>query len=186
MPQINLLPWREEQREERKRQFLGVLVLMVLLALAIGLAWSAAVNLQIAAQKSRNAMLEAEIATLAQRTAEIGNLQAQRGEILERIQVIKGLQVNRPEIVRLYEQLAHAFPDGVYINKLQFADNTLSMDGKAESNNRISALMRNLDQAEKFASPSLRTVTADSELGEQGSSFHMTAQVVDLGVVASE
>jgi len=93
--------------------------------------------------------------------------------------VIKGLQTNRPEIVRLFDQLVQATPDGVYMLSLSVTGNSLSFEGKAESNNRISALMRQIDASEKFSQPNLTTVTADSELGAQGSRFSMTAQVMD-------
>lgn len=177
MPDINLLPWREEQREERKRQFLSALVLVAILAGLIGFAWNTIVNSKIASQDSRNSLLDAQIKLLDAEAKEIRELKEDKAEMLDRMQVIKGLQTNRPEIVKLYDQLVVSMPDGIYISNLAVQGNRMSMDGKAESNNRISALMRQLDQAEKFNSPNLEEVTADKELGSQGSQFTMTAVI---------
>lgn len=177
MPDINLLPWREEQREERKRQFLSALVLVAILAGVIGFVWNSLVVSRIDGQLDRNSLLEAQIKLLDSEANEIRSLKEEKAEMLDRMEVIKGLQINRPEIVKLYDQLVTSMPDGVYISDLEVSGSRLSMQGKAESNNRISALMRQLNQAEKFSDPNLAEVTADRELGSQGSQFTMTAVV---------
>lgn len=179
MPDINLLPWREAEREERKRQFFSALVLTCVLAALIGFAWDSFVNTKIAAQQRRNDLLQTEITRLDAMAAEIRELRRTKAEMLDRMEVIKGLQTNRPEIVRLFDQLVQVTPDGVYLLSLSVAGDVLSFEGKAESNNRISALMRQIDASEKFSEPNLTTVTADSELGAQGSRFSMTAQVMN-------
>jgi len=180
MPDINLLPWREEVREERKRQFFSALALTAVLSGMIGFAWHSWTNSIIGEQQTRNKMLEDEITKLDSQASEIRKLKDTKSEMLDRMQVIKGLQTNRPEIVKLYDQLVRVMPDGVYLSNLSVAAGAVSMDGKAESNNRISALMRQLDQSSKFSQPNLTQVTADSELGEQGSEFTMTAVVPEL------
>jgi len=179
MPDINLLPWREAQREERKRQFFSALVLTCVLAGLIGFAWNSFINSQVTAQQRRNDLLQTEITKLDAMAAEIRELRRAKAEMLDRMEVIKGLQTNRPEIVRLFDQLVQVTPDGVYLLSMTVSGTALSFEGKAESNNRISALMRQIDASDKFTQPNLTTVTADFELGAQGSRFSMTAQVVD-------
>ena len=181
MPDINLLPWREELREERKRQFFSTLVLTAILAGLIGFAWYTWVSAFINAQERRNQMLETEISALNKQADEIRAFKKQKSEMLDRMEVIKGLQTNRPEIVRLFDQLAQVIPDGVYLSSLSVDGSAVSMQGKAESNNRISSFMRQLDRSGKFAQPNLTKVTADKELGSQGSQFTMAAKVVDQG-----
>lgn len=179
MPDINLLPWREELREERKRQFFSAMILTAILAGIIGFAWHSRVNVIIDAQERRNEMLEVEISALDTQANEIRELKKRKNEMLDRMEVIKGLQTNRPEIVKLYDQLVQVVPDGVYLSSFEVDGNSVSMEGKAESNNRISTFMRQLDRSGKFSSPNLTKVTADRELGDQGSQFSMAALVVD-------
>jgi len=179
MPDINLLPWREELREERKRQFFSALVLTAVLAGIIGFAWNTWVNSFVDAQERRNQMLETEISALDTQANEIRKLKKQKSEMLDRMEVIKGLQTNRPEIVKLYDQLVQVVPDGVYISSFTVNGSSASLEGKAESNNRISSFMRQLDRSEKFEQPNLTKVTADRELGDQGSQFTMAVKIVD-------
>ena len=178
MPDINLLPWREYLREERKRQFFAALILTAVLARIIGFAWNTWVNSFIDAQEQRNQLLETEIAALDAQANEIRKLKKQKSEMLDRMEVIKGLQTNRPEIVKLYDQLVQVVPDGVYLSSFSVDGDSVSMQGKAESNNRISSFMRQLDRSDKFAQPNLTEVNADRELGEQGSQFTMAARVI--------
>ena len=177
MPDINLLPWREELREERKRQFTVVVSGTVILALLVGYSLEFGVSTDIQIQNSRNTMLQQGIDQLNQQIAEINELKDRKSDMIDRMTVIKGLQTNRPEIVKFFDQFARSIPDGTYITELSLQGTTLSLEGKSESNNRISALMRSLDGMEKFVSPNLTRVEADNELGPQGNSFTMTAAV---------
>lgn len=177
MPDINLLPWREELREERKRQFTVVVTGTVILALLVGYSMEFSVNTDIQFQNSRNSMLQAGIDELNREIAEINELKERKSDMIDRMTVIKGLQTNRPEIVKLFDQFARTVPDGTFITEFDLAGSTVSIEGKAESNNRIAAFMRALDATEKFASPNLTRVDADSALGPQGSNFTMTVAV---------
>ena len=178
MPDINLLPWREALREERKRQFTVVLSGTLVLAVLVGYSMEFRVGGAIQVQNSRNTMLQTGIDQLNQQIAEISALRERKADMIDRMTVIKGLQTNRPEIVKLFDQFARSVPDGAYITAMQLQRNTISFEGKAESNNRVSALMRSLDAAEKFVSPNLTRVDADNALGAQGSSFSMTVALV--------
>ena len=177
MPDINLLPWREELREERKRQFTVVVSGVFILGLLIGYAWEVNISSKINAQEARNSVLQAGIDDLETQVAEIRALRDSKADMIDRMAVIKGLQTNRPEIVRLFDEFARSIPDGTYIEELAVVGNSLSLEGKAESNNRVSAFMRQLDNSEKFSAPNLTRVDADPTLGDQGSSFTMVIQV---------
>lgn len=186
MPEINLLPWREELREERKRQFLTVLAGVAILSVLIGILWTVIRSTEIDGQLARNRLLNEEIKKLEAEVSEITELKQKRADMLDRMAVIKGLQTNRPEIVKLFDQFVRVMPDGTYVSRVEMAGNSFSVEGKAESNQRISSLMRRMDQTEKFTDPNLTTVNADRELGDQGSSFEMTATIASESQPAGE
>jgi len=184
MASINLLPWRDELREERKRQFLSVLACFVLLAGLIGLLWVGVQTAQIKNQVATNAALQSGIAELDEEIEGIQKLKDDKEDMLDRMQVIKGLQGNRPEIVKLFDQFVQVIPEGTYVSRIEASGATLSVEGKTESNQRISSFMRSMDQTAKFSDPNLTTVNADRELGDQGSSFEMTATIVNESELA--
>ena len=124
-------------------------------------------------QQERNQLLKTEIAKLDKQVAEIRELKKRRQQMLDRMQVIQSLQSNRPEIVKIFDEFVRSVPDGVYFEKMERKGSAISLVGYAESTNRVSALMRKLDAAEKFANPNLTVVEADETLGEQGSRFEM-------------
>lgn len=160
MARINLLPWREELREERRKRFL--LALVGALVGAVGLTLLAAQYLsnEIDFQTARNAHLTGEIAVLDERIKQISELKARRQQLLERMRIIQDLQGNRPVSARIFDQLARTLPDGVYFTEVKMEEGTLSIKGAAASNNRVSDLMRNLDSSELFDAPSLTEVKA--------------------------
>ena len=177
MARINLLPWREWERERRKKQFLGnlagVFVLGVVLVLGAGLFLDGRID----NQKQRNAFLEREIAVLDQKIAEIRDLQKTREELLARIRVILELQGNRPVIVRVFDELVRTLAPGVHFRSLKMQGSLLTLDGSAESNNRISSLMRNLDASDWFAQPNLKSIKEDPgsvHYGPQANEFNLT------------
>lgn len=179
MPEINLLPWREELREERKRQFLTVLAGVAILAALIGLLWITVQTAEIKNQAAVNNELQAGIDKLDKEIEDIQRLKKDKADMLDRMSVIKGLQSNRPEIVKLFDQFVRVMPEGTFVSRVEVSGNTFALEGKAESNQRISSLMRLMDQRAKFSDPNLTTVNADRELGDQGSSFEMTATIVN-------
>jgi len=177
MANINLLPWREARRQERKKQFLvGLCATVVGAALAV-LLWDVMVNAQIDYQQSRNQHLRTHIALLDQEVAEIRDLQRKRNQLVERMRVIQALQGNRPVIVRLLDQLVRTVPDGVFYTSLETKANVVSIEGVAESNNRVSSLMRRLDASDWLESPNLDAVQAAPEYGEQATTFKLTVNL---------
>ena len=177
MANINLLPWREARRQERKKQFLvGLGATVVGAALAV-LLWDVMVNAQIDYQQSRNQHLRTHIALLDQEVAEIRDLQRKRSQLIERMRVIQALQGNRPVIVRLLDQLVRTVPDGVFYTSLETKANVVSIEGVAESNNRVSSLMRRLDASDWLENPNLDAVQAAPEYGEQATTFKLTVNL---------
>lgn len=182
MAKINLLPWREAHRAEKKKEFITLICVVLVAAIVVSFGWDRVVNAQIANQESRNQLLQGEIAKLDKQVAEIKELKKRRQDLLDRMQVIQELQGNRPEIVKLYDEFVRAVPDGVYFTQMTLKDKQISLEGYAESNNRVSALMRRLDASYKFAEPNLTKVQADPMLGEDGSRFEMRVKVITAPV----
>jgi type IV pilus assembly protein PilN len=174
MANINLLPWRDEYRKEKQQEFVTIIVGVVILSAAVAYGWVSSVNSAIEHQNSRNQYLQVEIKALDKKVAEIRELKNRRKELLERMKVIQGLQGKRPLIVRYFDELVRSVPEGVYITNLKRAGDVISIDGITESNVRVSALMRNLDESDWFGAPNLSSVKAEPKFGEQASSFKLT------------
>lgn len=180
MANINLLPWRDELRAEKQRQFYTVLGLVAVMAGAVIFVWLSSVNAQIESQRVRNNILTREIADLEKKVAEIKDLRQRREDLVGRMEVIQRLQGDRPQIVRVFDDLVRVVPDGVYFTKLQRAGAQISIEGVAESNNRVSSLMRQLDESQWFEGPNLQSVTRAKEGGDEElipNSFKMTVQI---------
>ncbi|MGA0805189.1 MAG: PilN domain-containing protein [Pseudohongiellaceae bacterium] len=181
MANINLLPWRERRREARKQQF------FVSLALAAGLAGlllfgaDRVLVSQIGNQYARNRYLTDQIALLDQEIAEIRQLQQQKKDLAIRMAVIRDLHGKRPVIVHLFDELVRTLPEGVFYDSITRTEDSISIVGSAESNSRVSALMRSLDDSEWFANPDLRQVTAEAGATGSGGSrrnrFQLTVSI---------
>ncbi len=177
MANINLLPWREESRREKKREFLGYLAVTLLAGLVAVVFWVFLVNQRIETQQARNALLSKEIAALDEKVKEINELKKRREQVLARMRVIQELQGNRPDVVRVFDELVRVLPEGVYLETLSRQGENISLVGYAESNNRIAAMMRAIESSYKFDEPSLTKVVADHRLGEQGNRFDLRLKV---------
>jgi len=181
MAQINLLPWREQRREQLRKEFFAVLgavagagAVVVLLAIFF-------VNMQIDDQNGRNGYLRGHIAELDKKVAEIRTLQSRRNQLIDRMKVIQDLQGTRPVIVRIFDEIVRTLPDGVFYTGLQSTGQTISIQGIAESNNRVSSLMRKLEASEWFSDPVLKGVKAQPKYGEQANEFDLTVKVTMPG-----
>lgn len=176
-PNINLLPWRESSRQARKRRFLLAVGASCLTSVLIVLCWGLGVDAQHVQQQLRNRYLEDHIAVLDQQLAEIGDLQRQRIQLIERMRVIESLQGNRPAIVRLLDQLVRTVPEGVFYTSVKAAGNVVSIEGVSESNNRVSALMRNLGASAWLKNPNLDAIQAAPKFGDQAATFRLTVNI---------
>lgn len=176
MARINLLPWREQLREERKKRFFAALVVSVMVGVAVVFVGDLIMSNSVSAQISRNQYLQSHINTLNKSIAEIKDLRTKREQLLERMQVIQSLQGNRPVSVRVFDQLARVVPKGVYFKKVSMNGSIMKLVGIAESNNQISELMRNFDNSEWFTDPNLTAVRKVSADGERQNEFDLTIQ----------
>lgn len=160
MARINLLPWREQLREERKKRFVAALVGVLLAGICIVLLYGRYLSASIDQQNARNAHVREQITVLDARIKEISELRARRKQLLERMKIIQDLQGNRPIIAHIFDQLARTLPDGVYFTDVKLQDSLISISGAAESNNRVSDLLRNLNASDWLEAPSLTEVKA--------------------------
>ncbi len=177
MPNINLLPWREWERERRRKEFLVQLGGIFVVAVGVVLAVEQYLDAAILGQEGRNDFLNRKIKIIDTQIAEISDLRRQREDLLARMRVIQQLQGNRPVIVRVFDELVQTLAKGVHYGKFKKSGMTLSVTGVAESNNRISALMRNLDGSDWFSEPNLKGIKEDptnSDYGEQASTFDLS------------
>ncbi|HEY5646550.1 MAG TPA: PilN domain-containing protein [Pseudomonadales bacterium] len=177
MAHINLLPWREWERERRKKEFLANLVGVIVLGAVLVFAGGWMLDSSIDEQNARNSFLQSRIAELDAKIVEIAKLEQQKQDLEDRMELIQELQGNRPVIVRVFDELVRTLSSGVHYKKLSMTGQNLSVAGIAESNNRISSLMRNLDESEWFQSPNLRSIKEDpdnSDYGPQASTFDLT------------
>lgn len=166
MTKINLLPWREERRKELQRQFFSVLGgIAVLSGLCVYVVYGFYSG-EVDGQNARNKFVEGKIAEFETKISEIRELQDRRDQIVDSMKVIQELQGNRPVIVHAMGALASTIPEGVYYTKIEKKGSFYKLYGIAETNNKISKLMRNLDDSEWFKSPNLEKVvgvTQDKE-----------------------
>lgn len=165
MIRINLLPHREEKRRLRRQQFYTLSALMVVLGCVIGLLVHGIYASRIERQEARNAFLRAESANLGEQIGEIGRLREQIDALLARKQVIEALQGHRAEMVQLMNELARAVPEGVVLKSLKQDGDRITLVGHAQSNARVSHLMRNMDDSaflERAALVEVKAVTLNN------------------------
>lgn len=178
MARINLLPWREELRKEQRRQFFVVLLGMgVLMLLLIGYVhWH--VEGMIAHQEGRNGFLQNQIKEVEVKIKEIEELEQQIGQLRSRMKVIEQLQGNRSQVVHVFEELAKAVPEGLFISSAKQTGSSLAIEGRAQSNARVSSFMRNLDASSWFDNPALDVIETDSKAGQGMRSFKLRVTTV--------
>jgi type IV pilus assembly protein PilN len=166
MPRINLLPWRAEQRAQRRNQFFIGLGVAVAAAALVVLLSNLVMGAIIDNQRDRNKTLQSEIEALDARIKEIIDLEAKKESLLARMEIIEQLQRSRPEIVHVFDQLVRTLPDGVNLTAIKQTGLQVQIKGAAESNTRVSALMRNIDKSGWLKEPDLEVVEVKSAAGK--------------------
>lgn len=163
MARINLLPWREERRKQRQREFYGMLGFAALAGVILsGLLWFY-YSQQISGQNDRNAFLETEIAKVKEQNKEIERLDKQKARLLARKEVIEELQGKRSQMVHLFDSLVRTIPDGVVLTALKQEGDILTLEGRTQSNARVSTYMRNLEGSGWMSSPELSIIEAKAQ-----------------------
>lgn len=180
MPRINLLPWREEERKRRQRDFLiamaGAFVAGVVVVGLTMFAYSGMID----DQQARNARLQAEIAELDKSIKEIDGLEAQKVRLLARMEIIEQLQSSRPVIVHLFDEVTRLLPEGVYLTGLKQTGSNVEVTGVAQSSTRVSALMRQIDASEWLTDPDLVKVESTEPGPGRQARFIVTLKQIQL------
>ncbi len=184
MARINLLPWREALRKERKQRFIALWCVSVLAGAVLVFTGGLYISNGIDQQHSRNQYLQNQISQLNQRISEIKDLKTKKEQLLERMEVIQNLQGNRPVIVRIFDQLARMVPEGVYFKEVILSGDRLTLVGVADANDRISALMRNFDDSDWFAEPNLTAVRKVTASSQRWNEFDLT--VIQINPIKAE
>lgn len=152
---INLLPHREQKRQARQRQFVGLTILLAIVGVAIVGIVHLVLDANIRNQQSRNQLLKTKIAELDAQIKEIDKLRDQIQQVLARKQVVETLQANRNEAVHLLDQLVRQLPEGIYLRSVKQTDKKVTIVGYAQSNARVSTLMRNIEGSPWLERPEL-------------------------------
>jgi len=177
MLKINLLPWREEARRERQRQFLyslvGTLVLGAILVLVVGLFF----DQKISIQEARNQKIQTEINRLQQRIDRIAELERTRNRLLSRKQIIEQLQASRSLTVELLDKLAKTIPVGVTLTDVRQQGQAVTLLGTSQSNARVSAYLASLEEMDLFTNPELQYVRAAAEPIARSESYEFAINV---------
>lgn len=160
MHRINLLPWREEQRKQKQKEYMTQLGLVALLGLGIILGAHTFLSQKISAQESRNNRLDQEIKLVDQRLKEIKELEVVKKALVDRMEVIQQLQESRPEVVHLFDDLNNTLPEGLFLTLISQEGTTLTIEGKSESNARVSTYMRNLEKSKWLDNATLLYIEA--------------------------
>lgn len=161
---INLLDWRAELRERRKKQFMNTVAGSLVMAAGVVVLGLLSVNRAIENQQERNQILRDEIALIEKQIKEIQELEKVRANLLARMQIIEKLQQSRAQVVHYFDELVNTIPEGVYLTSVKQKGNNSSIDGTAESNGRVSTYMKNLEASPYFKDPRL-VVIKTSESG---------------------
>lgn len=165
MTKINLLPWRETYRKQKQNEFYAILLGGIMFAGGLVFAGSQFMQSKIDFQESRNNYLNSEIQALQRELQEIKELETTKNNLLARMEIIQTLQSQRPQLVHIFHELANRLPDGIYLTSMEEKSGSMILEGRAESNARVSALMRKLDQSDWFAQPVLDIIEADQQQG---------------------
>jgi type IV pilus assembly protein PilN len=155
MARINLLPWREEKRKERQRQFMSSMLLTAIFGVVLVFFTGFVFDQKISHQQARNQLVQNEIELLEVRIKKIDELERTRARLLSRKQVIERLQASRSTTVELLDKLAKTIPVGVTLTTIRQQGNDLALVGSSQSNARVSAYLRELDGNDLFLNPQL-------------------------------
>lgn len=163
MARINLLPWRAERRVQRQREFYVMLAAAAVAGLLLSFLLWFHYDRQVAGQTERNEFLKAEIAKVQAQNKEIERLDEQKRRLLARKDVIEKLQANRSQMVHLFDSLVRTIPDGVMLGNIKQDGEVLTLEGRAQSNARVSSYMRNLETSGWMTKPELSIIEAKPE-----------------------
>src|SRR5271170_3818283 len=181
MPRINLLPWREQERKVRRREFMVAAGGAVFAAIIFTLGGKLLYSQWTDSQNAKNELLRNEIKKLDAQIADIQDLENRKQRLVARMEIIERLQRKRPEIVHLFDEIVKTVPEGVYLTNIKQSGNKLEIHGVAQSSTRVSTFMRNIDGSVWMDNPVLLVVeSANKDSSTGGSNFTLTSDVVGV------
>jgi type IV pilus assembly protein PilN len=181
MPRINLLPWREQERKVRRREFMSFLAGAAIIGVVCVLFGKYVVYASwIDSQNDKNHLLKREIVKLDAQIADIQDLENRKQRLVARMEIIEKLQRKRPEIVHLFDELVKTVPEGIYLTQMKETGKKLEIKGIAQSSTRVSTFMRNIDSSAWMDNPQLQVVESAKDSPTGGSSFTLTSDVVGV------
>jgi len=186
MAHINLLPWREKQRQAQKQNYLAVLAFTGVMAGLVFWFIGQAIDQQIGNQNARNKYLETEIAKLDSLIGEIQKVRDSKDEIEKRMALIEQLQSSRNLAPTMLDELVRVLPPGVSFTSMSRSDNVIEIDGVSDSNNRLSDFMRQLDNSAVFKDAELSTIVADTSASDAVSAFNLRVRLSDKVLNSAE
>jgi len=185
MPRINLLPWREQERKVRRREFYiaaGAAVFAGILFMAGGkLVYASWID----SQTEKNNLLKKEIVKLDSQIADIQDLENRKQRLVARMEIIEKLQRSRPQVVHLFYEMVKTVPEGIYLTEIKQTNRKLEIKGVAQSSTRVSTFMRNIDASTWMDNPVLQVVEAAKDSPTGGSSFTLFTDMVGVDVDSS-
>ncbi|MDP9084234.1 MAG: PilN domain-containing protein [Pseudomonadota bacterium] len=180
MPRINLLPWREQERKVRRREFAVALGAAAFAAVIFVMGGKLLYSSWTDSQNEKNNLLKKEIVKLDAAIADIQDLETRKQRLVARMEIIEKLQRKRPEIVHLFDELVKTVPEGIYLTAINQTGNKLEIHGVAQSSTRVSTFMRNIDSSTWMDNPQLQVVEAAKDSATGGSNFTLTSDVVGV------
>ncbi|MFT4045103.1 MAG: PilN domain-containing protein [Solimonas sp.] len=176
---INLLDWRKERRERRKKEFAALLGLGVLAAVVVVAAAYAAMTAEFDNQRAHNERLKSEIKEMDKKITEIAELEKVKNNLLARMRVIEELQANRAATVHFFDEIVGTLPEGVSLTGLKQDGDRVTIDGLADSNGRISTYMKNLDASPWFSDPRLVVIKSSDKDRQRKSEFTLSVKTLN-------
>lgn len=186
MARINLLPWRAERRKQRQKEFGVMLAFAALAGLALWFLVNSYYNGQISGQEERNAYLQDQISQVDTKIKEIEELDRQKSRLLARKEVIEQLQANRSQMVHLFDSLVRTIPDGVVLTSIKQEGEKLTLEGRSQSNARVSTYMRNLEGSGWMTSPELSIIEATGAVKGLPYAFSLTVTLANPNAARDE
>ncbi len=176
MAKINLLPWREALRKEKQTEFLVTVAIFAVMAAVIwgGVHWYHSEVIKY--RENRLSYIDSQIKVLDKKIQEIKRLEKEKERLLARMRAIERLQGNRPLVVRLFDEIVNALPEGVSLEKLTQKGRNITINGVAQSNARVSSFMRNLEKSEWLKNPDLDVIQSQVKEGPRISNFTLRFQ----------
>lgn len=178
MASINLLPWREAARKQQQLNYLAILAQVAVLTFVLMFFVYWLYGARVEGQISRNALLQSEIQVLDQRIAQIKKLEEQKASLQQRMSLIEQLQRSRNLGTQIMDEVAKTVPAGVYLMSLDKKFNRLLVTGKSESNNRLSGMLRVIEQSPLLSQPVLEFIQASKEDSGLLSDFKMHLRLI--------